>query len=157
MRESDMDVIRILKVVYWWIPKVFMLWQICGFCKCIVCGFKDVGYILYKIVYFSWRLIVFFLFIFIYFYEDIIVYFNWYVLLIFILRKFFLFFKPVYKITSSDKTLYYQGFSQFYVPPGSIFSKLIFWEVFCSCRFSKHKKIVIVWCWATTDRATVTG
>ena len=103
-----------------------MLWQICGFCKCIVCGFKDVGYILYKIVYFSWRLIVFCLFIFIYFYEDIIVYFNWYVLLIFVLRKFFLFFKPVYKITSSDKTLYYQGFSQFYVPPGSIFSKLIF-------------------------------
>ena len=117
-------------MVYWWIPKVFMLWQICGFCKCIVCGFKDVGYILYKIVYFSWRLIVFWLFIFIYFYEDIIVYFNWYVLLIFVLRKFFLFFKPVYKITSSDKTLYYQVFSQFYVPPGSIFSKLIFWEVF---------------------------
>ena len=117
-------------MVYWWIPKVFMLWQICVFCKCIVCGFKNVGYILYKIVYFSWRLIVFWLFIFIYFYEDIIVYFNWYVLLIFVLRKFFLFFKPVYKITSSDKTLYYQDFSQFYVPPGSIFSKLIFWEVF---------------------------
>jgi hypothetical protein len=70
-----------------------MLWQICGFCKCIVCGFKDVDYILYKIVYFSWRLIGFCLFIFIYFYEDIIVYFNWYVLLIFCFEKIFLIFQ----------------------------------------------------------------
>ena len=44
----------------------------------------------------------------------------------FVLRKFFLFFKSVYKITSSYKIVYFQCFCQFYVPPGSIFSKLIF-------------------------------
>lgn len=54
-----------------------------------------------------------------------------YLLRFFVLRKFFLFFKSVYKITSSYKIVYFQCFCQFYVPPGSIFSKLIFWEVFC--------------------------
>ena len=83
-----------------------MLLQICWFCKCIVCGFKDMGCTLYKIVYFSWRLIGGLLVcVFIYFYEDIIVPFNWCVLLIFVLRKFFLFFKSVCKIITYRKTL----------------------------------------------------